>query len=298
MIDKVLIRLAAMSLVLILSTAQLTASASEIGRTSPTPSIQGDVVPSPEQPTDTPSVVPPPSVPPAEEQPPAAPPEPPKPVVDETLKGKLIVIDAGHGGTETGAIRDRILEKDLTLQIATALQKALEAKGAKVVMTRSDDSFVSLQERVEISNRTQPDIFVSVHINSMPQVVSPMTGVEVYYRTPQSKVLAIVLMNSLVSTLQATDRGIGERNLYVVHHTIAPSVLCEVGFISNPDERALLLTPEYQQKIVQALSTGITTYLTAPRDALPTTPAKMKRTTPVRKKPIHRKPVRKRVPRR
>jgi hypothetical protein len=78
-----------------------------------------------------------------------------------------------------------------------------------------------------------------------------------------------------------------------VHHTTAPSVLCEVGFISNPGERALLLSPQYQQKVVSALSSGITTYLTAPRKSLPTVPSKLKR-IPIRKKQIHRKPVRKR----
>jgi N-acetylmuramoyl-L-alanine amidase len=273
--NKILTPLVAISLALMLSLAPLTAYSSEIGRTPPQDSVPtGDIVPSSEQNESAPLVV-------------------PEPATDKTLQGKVVVLDAGHGGTETGAIRDGVKEKDVTLQITLALKTALEAKGAKVILTRSDDSFVSLQDRVYISNKTRPDIFVSVHINAMPQVVSPMTGVEVYYRTPQSKVLAIVLINSLVSTLQAPDRGIGVRNLYVVHHTTAPSVLCEVGFISNPGERALLLSPQYQQKVVSALSSGITTYLTAPRKSLPTVPSKLKR-IPIRKKQIHRKPVRKR----
>jgi N-acetylmuramoyl-L-alanine amidase len=263
MTDKFVNHLAVVLFVLMLSTAPLTAFGSEIGRTLAEDLPPAIVAPSPEQP------------------------------VDETLKGKVIVLDAGHGGTEVGAQRDGIDEKDLTLQLTLALKACLEAKGANVILTRAGDSFVSLEERVNISNQTKPDIFVSVHINSMPQVESPMTGVEVYYRTPQSKVLAIVMQNALVSELQAIDRGIGVRDLYVVHHTIAPSVLCEVGFLSNSAERALLVTPAYQQKIVDALSAGITTYLTSPPGSFSQVPAKFKQ-VPTKKNPVKHKPTRKR----
>lgn len=174
--------------------------------------------------------------------------------------GSVIVVDAGHGGSDPGAQRGDIQEKEITLAICEKLRKILRRQGAKVVMTRSDDTFVSLEERVRITNETAPSAFVSVHINSLESNNS-ITGIETYYLHPQSKSLAESVHTSLVSKLAVPDRNVRTARFYVVNHTPYPAILAEVGFISNKDERDKLISSDYQQKIAEALAQGVIVYV-------------------------------------
>lgn len=177
------------------------------------------------------------------------------------VKDKLIVLDAGHGGSDPGAQRSGVSEKDLTLQITNQLKKRLTQLGARVVMTRTDDTFVSLEDRVKITNEKQPDLFVSIHINAL-ESTSNIYGIETYYQTEQSRALANAIHQQLVQGLGVPDRSVRKARFYVINHTPVPAILAEVGFISNPQERDNLGSADYQVKIADSVSAGITQFLT------------------------------------
>ena len=177
----------------------------------------------------------------------------------------VIVVDAGHGGHDPGALRGNVQEKELTLGIAQKLKKQLEAKGARVVMTRSDDTFVSLEDRGKITNSVQPDVFISVHINSL-ESTSNIYGIETYFQTDKSRPLADKVHGSLVSGLAAPDRNVRKARFYVINHTPVPAILAEVGYITNKAERDRLISSDYQNKIASSLARGVMLYL---QDARP-----------------------------
>jgi N-acetylmuramoyl-L-alanine amidase len=172
----------------------------------------------------------------------------------------LIVLDAGHGGTDPGAQRGEVQEKEITMEIIDKLKRVLEAKGARVVLTRSDDTFVSLEDRVRITNNTDPTLFLSVHINAM-ESASDIHGIETYYQTEQSRLLADAVHECLISGLAAPDRSVRKARFYVIKNTPVPAILAEVGFISNHDERDKLISSDYQMKIAEALEHGVILYL-------------------------------------
>lgn len=174
--------------------------------------------------------------------------------------GSILVLDAGHGGTDAGAQRGFVKEKDLTLAIAQKTRAKLIESGVKVIMTRSDDTFIPLPERVSITNTTKPDLFLSVHINAL-ESTKDIYGIETYYQTDMSKALAQNIHEALVTELKAPDRAIRKAKFYVVNRAEVPAVLAEVGFISNKAERDKLVSEDYQEKIAGALAKGAILYL-------------------------------------
>ena len=170
-----------------------------------------------------------------------------------------VVIDAGHGGKDKGANREGLLEKDLNLTVALKLKRALEARGVRVTMTRSVDMFLELSEITAITNREQPDLFVSVHTNASTN--PGIYGLETYYYTPQSRLLAQKVHNKLVNLVGAPDRGVRTAVFYVIHHTQVPAILCEMGYISNTAERAALQSDARQEKTANAIAEGVVEYL-------------------------------------
>ncbi len=174
-------------------------------------------------------------------------------------KGATILIDPGHGGSDCGAIRENINEKDLTLDLAQRLESYLKSYGIKVIKTRETDTTVSLQRRSEMSNELNPDAFVSIHINSFSRPEA--NGLETYWYQPQSKALAQIVHNYITLSIDSPDRGLNSARFYVINHTKAPSVLVEVGYISNPRERREMLTEVRKQKTVKAIGDGILLYL-------------------------------------
>lgn len=174
--------------------------------------------------------------------------------------GSVLVLDAGHGGTDAGAQRGFVKEKDLTLAIAQKTRAKLVESGVKVIMTRSDDTFIPLPDRVSITNTTKPDLFLSVHINAL-ESTKDIYGIETYYQTDMSKALAQNIHEALVTELKAPDRAIRKAKFYVVNRAEVPAVLAEVGFISNKAERDKLVSEDYQEKIAGALAKGAILYL-------------------------------------
>ncbi|MBU6452511.1 MAG: N-acetylmuramoyl-L-alanine amidase [Cyanobacteria bacterium REEB67] len=181
-------------------------------------------------------------------------------IVPRAPSETVIVLDAGHGGTDPGAMRADIQEKDITLGIIEKLKKILETKGARIVLTRHDDTFVSLEDRVKITNQVGPNLFLSVHINSL-ESTSNIYGIETYFQTELSRPLAERVHASLVAGLAAPDRNIRRARFYVINHTPVPAILAEVGYITNKAERDKLNSAEYQQKIASALARGVMLYL-------------------------------------
>ena len=182
---------------------------------------------------------------------------------------KTIVMDAGHGGRDPGAIGfNGNYEKDINLEITRKLKDELKSKGYKVVSTRDNDEYVENIDRARLANKNRSRVFISIHANSMENN-SSTNGIQVlYYPNRESTIgdlnnneLAGIMMNSLMNGTGAVDRGIIERpDLIVLNQTKMPAILVECGFISNENEEKLLLTDEYQNRIVDSIVDGLEGY--------------------------------------
>ncbi|WP_216830377.1 N-acetylmuramoyl-L-alanine amidase [Alkalihalobacterium elongatum] len=176
-------------------------------------------------------------------------------VPSNALAGKTIVIDAGHGGNDPGAVANGLREKDVVLRVSLALQKKLEAAGANVVMTRTTDTFVSVNSRFDIANRANGHSFVSIHTNSLSN--SQAHGTETFWNRSnqhaESQKLAQVAQKHLVQQLKTRDRGVKEGNFGVVRYTKIPSILVELGFITNPSDAAMMKQDRFYEDASEAL---------------------------------------------
>lgn len=170
-----------------------------------------------------------------------------------------VVLDPGHGGTDYGAIREGINEKDITLDLTQRVASILKSKGYKTAMTRTEDVYIGLQERCDFNEVENPEIFVSIHVNSA--VATEPYGIETHYYHEPSKELAEVIQKHLMKNIDTKDRGILKSKFYVINHTDVPAVLVETGFISNADERAELITEKRKQATAKAIAEGIIEYL-------------------------------------
>ncbi len=178
---------------------------------------------------------------------------------NSSLRGMTIVVDAGHGGKDTGARGRASQEKAHTLDISRRLRNNLQARGANVLMTRDSDNFISLQGRVDFANQRRADLFVSVHINA--SVNKNSGGTETFYYTSISQSLAREVQKELSKATGRLNRGIAQRRFYVVRHTWMPSVLTETAFISNSKEEALLRDPNYRERVARGIGQGISNYV-------------------------------------
>ncbi|HOD93692.1 MAG TPA: N-acetylmuramoyl-L-alanine amidase [Clostridia bacterium] len=174
-----------------------------------------------------------------------------------------VVIDAGHGGFDPGAVSGSVYESKINLSVAKKVEKILCDKGIKVFMTRNTDEYVGLYERAHIANKIQASLFISIHSNAFAN--SNLKGIMtlVYPSSDQSnnssgKTLGMKIHKNLISKTDAIDRGIIDRpNLVVLNSTKMPAALVECGFMTNPDELYLLQTDEYQNILAQGIAQGI-----------------------------------------
>ena len=176
-------------------------------------------------------------------------------------EGFLIVLDAGHGGSDPGAAGTLgNQEKDFTLAVTRLLKEQLEqVKGIQIVETRSGDTYPTLQDRVQIAEDVQADLFLSIHANSF----KPETrGTETYYYTEKSKEFATILHKYLIEATGFPDRGVKKQNFYVIKNTTMPSSLLEIGFLTNKEENQRMLDPVFQRNLVEKLSQAIYEYYT------------------------------------
>ncbi|HBQ85859.1 MAG TPA: N-acetylmuramoyl-L-alanine amidase CwlD [Syntrophomonas sp.] len=188
------------------------------------------------------------------------------------LGNKVIVVDAGHGGIDPGAVRGEKREKDVTLPISKILAKHLSQAGAMVVMLRDSDRDLAnsdfkgtvaqrkrqdLANRVKKANDANADLYISIHTNAD---LSPRwSGAQVFYNpgSEKSKRLAEIIQKELTTILGNTKREAKTGSYYILSNTKMPTVIVEVGFISNPGEAKLLYDPAYQSKVAYAIYSGI-----------------------------------------
>lgn len=175
------------------------------------------------------------------------------------LKNKTIVLDAGHGGYDPGAVSDTDqFEKELTLQTAKRLEEKLTAAGANVVLTRSDDRHVSLSSRMSIANGGDHDAFISIHYDSSHH--SEAEGFTTFYHHEHQFDLANEINQALEASISLRNRGTQEGNYYVIRENSLPAILIELGFLSNSEERDHIVTDSYQERAVDSIYKGLQSY--------------------------------------
>ena len=185
--------------------------------------------------------------------------------IDGDLNGRTVTLDAGHGGSDNGAIGPTgVKEKDVTLAVALKVERILAEQGAQVIMTRRTDIDVAspyasntqeLQARVDYAGGA--DIFISIHCNAFSTPSS--NGMETFYGTSNSDSyrLAALLNEELLRYGGLNNRGVKSANFYVIKHTTCPSSLIELGFVTNYEEERLLASDDYQEKLAQAIVAAI-----------------------------------------
>lgn len=177
---------------------------------------------------------------------------------------KTVVVDAGHGGTATGAKYEDVSEKDINLKVAKKLEVLLKAKGYNVVMTRTDDSSVGLYDRADIANAVGADLFVSLHSNASATNLQAQGIYTYHYPTSQrGAALASAIQGPVTQATGARDRGTMSANFVVLRETKMPAVLVEMGFMSTHEELMRLIDDSYQDKLASGVAEGIVRYLNA-----------------------------------
>jgi N-acetylmuramoyl-L-alanine amidase len=199
-------------------------------------------------------------------------------------KVKTIMIDPGHGGKDTGAIGTRYREKNIVLEISRKLRNLLKARGYRVLMTRTGDTFPSLHRRTNMCAKQKPDLFISIHCNAAG--AKSARGIETYCMTPSGAPstadkkpsyktetgndfdknnirLALETQKHLLKNTKANDRGVKHARFFVLKNASCPGILVEAGFLSNSYEERLLGSSAYQNKIAKGLADAITSYTNA-----------------------------------
>lgn len=195
----------------------------------------------------------------------------------------FVVLDPGHGGQDSGAIREGILEKDLSLDVARRVARFVQAQGLTSLLTRGEDNYVSLSGRAEIANKQRGAIFVSIHFDEAGRAAA--TGVETYYAVHQisstpsvvswlpflkrtsfettnteSQSLAAFIQQSLVTHTKALNRGTRAEQFFVIANVRHPAVLVEGGFLTNKEDVSKLTSDAYREELAAAICEGIMRY--------------------------------------
>lgn len=199
------------------------------------------------------------------------------PTVSLPVSGKTIVVDAGHGKPDEGAESSKgTTEAETNLKIALKLQNLLEQSGSTVILTRSDENAIydldsktlrqkkisDIHNRVKIGNESSADIFVSIHLNKIPQ--QQYDGWQTFYnaKSADGQKLAVSIQKNLNNAIQKENNRVAKSidNIYIVKHVEIPTSIVECGFLSNPEEEKLLLEDEYQNKLAWGIYNGIIDY--------------------------------------
>ena len=171
---------------------------------------------------------------------------------------QTVVIDAGHGGQDNGGVWGQVYEKHLALDTATRLEANLKRMGYKTVMLRRSDYFLTLPQRVSMSNRYKNAIFVSIHYNyTWKQQVS---GLETFYYSSEGQRLAQCVQSNLVHRTHTVDRNAKFARYYVLRNSTLPAILVEGGFVTNESERNLMKSGGFREAIARSVADGIQRY--------------------------------------
>ncbi|MBQ7453329.1 MAG: N-acetylmuramoyl-L-alanine amidase [Clostridia bacterium] len=195
-------------------------------------------------------------------------------IVETPTINYTIVIDPGHGFPDPGSIgkNSKVKESDLNLVVSSLLADKLRKVGINVVLTRTDENGLyglysttykkrDMAKRKEIINDVKPNMVVSVHMNSFTN--TKLRGAQVFYDKSSeiSRELALSIQNFFTSELPASDKGVSVGDYFMLKCTDAPSVICECGFLSNPEDEKLLLSPDYQEKVANCIFRGIISFI-------------------------------------
>ncbi len=184
------------------------------------------------------------------------------------LEEVRIVVDPGHGGQDAGASPDGApYEKEVALDVALYTERFLREEGVNVVLTRRSDQFIPLSKRAEVANEDEAALFVSIHANSCPR--EEVSGFEIYYaedgHEQESRKAAAVIKRFLKEATRAEDRGVRMRNYAVLAQTKCPSLLIEVGYLSNRREARMLSSRSYRRRVGRGIARGISAYVKSQR---------------------------------
>ncbi|MGM0847394.1 MAG: N-acetylmuramoyl-L-alanine amidase CwlD [Bacillota bacterium] len=195
------------------------------------------------------------------------------------LSGKIIYLDPGHGGADGGADSGegnaKVYEKDIAFNVAVMLRDYFQEQGALVIMTREQDRDLApdgmkgysrrktedLKKRLDLINSSGADLYLSIHLNSIPS--SKWSGAQTFYnpKFKENKEIAASIQSELIRNLENTKREAkGIQSVYLVKHSNKPGALVEIGFLSNPGEKANLMTEKYQQKVAASIYEGVLKY--------------------------------------
>jgi N-acetylmuramoyl-L-alanine amidase len=167
-----------------------------------------------------------------------------------------VIIDAGHGGKDSGErSHSGLMEKDLTLDTAFRLQPLLEKAGLRTVMSRTTDTFIELNDRVALADRYPDSILVSIHYNASPSSIPH--GIQTFFYRRDSYGLAIRVQRHLIEETGLENRGVTRRVLRLTYNPKEPCILCECGFLTNAAEAATVREDEFRQRVAEGLAAGI-----------------------------------------
>jgi len=175
----------------------------------------------------------------------------------------VILVDAGHGGRDPGAVANGVREKDIVLPISLILGQSLQSMGYTVYYTRTNDVEIDLEPRVALAERVNADVFVSIHANSLASLNSAVNGVETFHARGSTlgRELASYVQSQIIASTGANDRKAKAAGFYVLARTSMPAILVETGFVTNAREAANLSDPNYQKRMAEAIAKGIDQFM-------------------------------------
>jgi N-acetylmuramoyl-L-alanine amidase len=183
------------------------------------------------------------------------------------LSNRIIILDPGHGAHDPGASKNQVTEKAITLKVGNLVEAKLKKAGAKVIMTRSNDTFLSLEQRTDFAKKNFAETFVSIHVNSATSTSAK--GSETYFdsslnaNSAESKSLATYIQNNLVKRANMVNRGVKDNRFYVIRNTNVAAVLVELAFISNADDYKKLTSDAYLEIYAESIYQGLLQYYSA-----------------------------------
>lgn len=178
-----------------------------------------------------------------------------------TISEATIVIDAGHGGKDSGALAQQFYEKDVTLKTAETLASRLRSAGANVIMTRDSDEFIELQDRAYISNSNNADLFISLHYDST-ETRNEISGTTTYYYHENAKALAGLIDQSLGQYGSLPNNGVRKGDYFVLRENYQPAVLLELGYLNNDTDQQVVNTDSYRSQVVEGIYQALNQYFT------------------------------------
>lgn len=172
-----------------------------------------------------------------------------------------VIIDPGHGGKDPGAIGiGGLKEKDVILPISIRVAQILQQNGVQAILSRNSDFFVSLKGRVDLAERRNADLFVSIHANSVGLSRPDVSGLEVYYYSSGYN-LARSVRSGILNSVRVRDRGVRKARFYVLRKTSMPAILVETGYVTGREDAAKLASPQYREQMAQGIANGILSYI-------------------------------------